>query len=439
MKTNKNDKNIIFHIDVNSAFLSWSAVRMINEGSKIDLRLVPSIVAGDKEKRHGIVLAKSIPAQKFGIHTAEPIVDAYRKCPNLISVPPDHEYYKSQSRSFINILKEYTPDIEQVSIDECYLDYSGISSQFESPIEAAAIIKNRIRDELGFTVNVGISDRKVLAKMASDFKKPDLIHTLFYDEIQSKMWPLPVGDLFLAGKSTVAILNKLGIMTIGQLAQTPVEIIEYHLKSHGRVLWEYANGIDDSVVKPVREEAKGVGNSTTVSEDITREEDADKVLLWLSEKVAARLRAAHQKAGVVCVEIKYADFTKVSKQKIADRQVSTSSAIYKEAILLFRQLWNGQPVRLLGIRTTKLEDEDNPEQMNLFDWEMGISYNSADVKEISESFAEDRDSIKTITKSNKQIKDLENALDKIKKKYGDNAISRASLMKKNNDDEVIDD
>lgn len=435
-------ENIIFHIDVNSAYLSWTAVKLLKEGGSVDIRTVPSIVGGDKETRHGIVLAKSIPAKKYGIVTGEPVVDAFRKCPDLMIVPPEHEYYHRQSAKFIHLLTEYTPDIEQVSVDECYIDFTGISNQFESPMEAAKIIKDRIHKELGFTVNIGISDRKVLAKMASDFEKPDKVHTLFFSEIKKKMWHLPVEELFMAGKSSVGILHKLGIFTIGQLAQAPVEIIEYHLKSHGRLLWEYANGIDAEIVAKEKEEAKGIGNSTTLSKDVREIEEIKKVLLMLSDKVASRIREAHKKAMVVCVEIKYADFTKSSHQTVVDTPVSTGGEIYDISCSLFEKLWTEKPVRLLGIRTGKLLDEDEPEQMSLFD--IGFEENNGEnvyKKEANNIPAQSSfpsqsgktEKTKTLGKasppSREKMKKLERALDDIKKKYGEGAVSRASLLK----------
>lgn len=427
-------ENIIFHIDVNSAYLSWSAVKLLREGKGVDIRTIPAIVGGDKEIRHGIVLAKSIPAKKYGIVTGEPVVDAFRKCPDLISVSPEHDYYQEQSRKFMSILMEYTPDIEQVSVDECFFDFTGIQNKYETPVEAANIIKKRIREELGFTVNIGISDRKVLAKMASDFEKPDKVHTLFLREIQLKMWPLPVEELYMAGKSSVATLHKLGINTIGQLAVTPVEILEYHLKSHGRLLWEYANGIDAQIVEKEKEEAKGIGNSTTLSKDVDNIEEIKKVLLMLSEKVAGRIREAHQKAMVVCVEIKYADFTKVSRQITVDMPVSTGGEIYDLSCNLFEEVWNGNPVRLLGVRTTKLMEENEPEQMNLFDIiNDGAKWSTQNSQSAGATHIYNKE-MKNIKPSRDKMKKLESALDDIKKKYGENAISRASLLNTKKDE-----
>lgn len=394
--------NIIFHIDVNSAFLSWTALAYLEEGHDVDLREVPSIVGGDTSKRHGIVLAKSIPAKAYGIVTAEPVVNAFRKCPNLLSVPPNHKLYQEKSRQLMEYLSSICPDIEQVSIDECYMDYSPISGKYASPEAAATFIKDSVYEKFHFTVNVGISDRKVLAKMASDFKKPNLVHTLYSWEIQEKMWHLPVSSLFLCGHSSVETLRKLGILTIGELACADRTILESHLKSHGITLWEFANGIDSSKVTPEPSKAKGVGNSTTLVTDVTSREEAFKTLLSLSESVSARLRASHQLAGSVCTEIKYNTFQSVSHQTILDPPSASTDVIYKQACALFDELWDQTPIRLLGIRTTKLVAEDEPVQMSLFDYQA--------------------------PKSEKQQK-LDAALDNIRSRFGSDAVTRGSLLK----------
>ena len=250
---------IIFHIDVNSAFLSWSALQLLKENpNSVDIRTIPSIIGGNQETRHGIVLAKSISAKKlYQIQTAEPVASAMKKCPILTIVPPDHQLYSRCSKQFINFLKTLTPDIEQVSIDECFLDFTGIAHRFSSPEDGAAYIRNYIYNHFGFTVNIGISTNKLLAKMASDFEKPNKTHTLYPYEIQQKMWPLPVSSLYMCGKSSVEELRKLEILTIGDLARANPDIICLHLKSHGRLLWEYANGMDNSTVEAIPESAKG--------------------------------------------------------------------------------------------------------------------------------------------------------------------------------------
>lgn len=329
-------ERIIFHIDVNSAYLSWSALDKMQNGSGIDLRTIPAIIGGDMAKRHGVVLAKSIPAKAYGIVTGEPIVNAMRKCPGLHIESPDHKLYDKRSGELMQLLSDICPDLEQVSIDECYMDYTPIKELFPSPTAAAEHIRTQIRERLGFTVNIGISDRKVLAKMASDFKKPDLTHTLYSYEIQEKMWPLPVSSLFLCGHSSVETLHKLEILTIGDLARSDVSILTAHLKSHGKTLWEYANGIDDSVVETEAAEAKGIGNSITLGKDAATREEACRFLLELSESVARRLRSAGQTAEMISVEIKYNTFKKVSHQTTLPSPTSGSDTIYRTALCSIR-------------------------------------------------------------------------------------------------------
>ena len=179
-------------------------------------------------------------------HTGEPVANAIRKCPNLTMESPDHELYRQYSRRLMDFLRTYTDQIEQVSVDECYLDFTGIADRFSSPVAAAFEIKDEVLRRFGFTVNVGISTNKLLAKMASDFEKPNKVHTLFPEEIREKMWPLPIRELYMAGSSSVRTLEKLEVRTIGDLARMDPAIVELHLKSHGRKLWEFANGIDDS-------------------------------------------------------------------------------------------------------------------------------------------------------------------------------------------------
>ena len=401
--------HIIFHIDVNSAYLSWTAVEQLKNGADVDIRTIPAIIGGDRESRHGIVLAKSPSAKKFGIRTGEPVVNAFRKCPNLHMDPPNHRMYREYSRRLMDFLKTYTPEIEQVSVDECYMDFTGIAQRFSSPVEAAYEIKARVYEKFGFTVNVGISTNKLLAKMASDFEKPNRVHTLFSEEVKEKMWPLPVSELFMAGKSSVAILEKLEIRTIGELAQTDPKLLEFHLKSHGRTLWEFANGIGDAKVQSEETAAKGVGNSTTLPKDVEKAEDAKKVLFSLAESVGKRLRKAGQKANMVSVEIRYSDFQNVSHQKQLGRASGADQVIYEAACSLFDELWNGEPIRLLGVRTAKLVDEDEPEQLSLFDLQFEVKSEKP-------------------KKSMEKLKKLSAAMGEIRGKYGADAVIRGSVL-----------
>ena len=410
--------SIFFHIDVNSAFLSWTAIDLKEQAQQqgtldtyVDLRKIPSIIGGDSATRHGIVLAKSDLAKKHGINTAEPIVSAIKKCPNLTIAPPNHSSYSKHSHQLMNYLCSYCPLIEQVSIDECYMDFTPIRNDFSSPIEAATIIKNGVRDTFGFTVNVGISNRKVLAKMASDFKKPDLVHTLFAEEIETKMWPLPISSLLMCGRSSQETLKKLGITTIGELARCDKTLLQYHLKSHGLLLWEYANGIDSSTVCTVPAPAKGIGNSTTMPKDVTSIEEMKPVILRLSESVSKRLRSIQSNAGTITVEIKYANFHSCSHQMALDTPDNTTNTIYESSMELLKELWDGTPVRLLGIRATKLKEESAPVQLDLF------SYQAP----------------KPQTERNKKL-DL--AIDSIRQKYGSEAIVRGSLLKSPSENKV---
>lgn len=413
-------ERIIFHIDVNSAFLSWSALEKLHNGSEVDLRTIPAIIGGDMAKRHGVVLAKSIPAKAYGISTGEPIVNALRKCPGLTVEMPDHKLYRRRSRELMELLSRFCPDIEQVSVDECYMDYTPISRRYADPETAAHLIKEQVKNELGFTVNVGISDRKVLAKMASDFRKPDLVHTLYSYEIRQKMWPLPLSSLFMCGHSSVEALRNLEILTIGDLAQADRSIIELHLKSHGRLLWEYANGIDDSTVVTTHADAKGIGNSVTLSEDAADYETAHRVLLSLAESVSRRLRDAGQAASMVSTEIKYNTFRKVSHQTTLPLPTNQTDDIYRTACSLFDEIWDRTPVRLLGIRSSKLTGEEEPTQLSLFDL--------PDIGQDSTTPAPAGTQSGTRLSADKK-KQLDAALDAIRKRYGQDAVVRGSLMR----------
>lgn len=361
-------EKIIFHIDVNSAFLSWEAVyRLKHLGGNVDLRRIPSAVGGDMAMRRGIILAKSIPAKQYGIKTGESISEAKRKCPELIIVPPNYGLFERASAAFIAILREYTPDVEQYSIDEAFLDMTGTTSLFGPPVQAAEEIRNRIREELGFTVNIGVSANKLLAKMASDFKKPDMVHTLFPEEIPEKMWPLPVSELFFVGRATVKELFKLGIRTIGELAAADPNILRFHLKKQGEIIWGLANGIDCSVVESEPPANKGYGNSTTIAFDVTDAGTAKIVLLGLAETVSARLRQNRVKAEVVSVGIRASDLHSVSHQRVLESPTNITTELYHFAEQLFDELWDGTPIRQLGIHTGRMREETSVRQLTLFD------------------------------------------------------------------------
>lgn len=400
------DDRVIFHIDVNSAFLSWEAVHRLQDlGEELDLRTIPSAVGGDMSKRHGVILAKSIPAKKYNVRTGEPIVDALRKCPNLTLVSPNRELYARNSAAFMEILRRYSDTVEQYSIDEAFADMTGTEGLFGSPIEAAHRLKDEIRDTLGFTVNIGISSNKLLAKMAGDFEKPDKVHTLFPGEIQEKLWPLPVGELFSVGGASEQKLKRLGIMTIGDLAQADLGTLQATLKKHGEAIWNYANGRDFSLVEAERADNKGYGNSVTLSYDVTRAEEAKQVLLSLAETVGRRLRRDGAWIEVVSVTLRFFDLTQASHQCVLEHATNITDEIYQAACRLFDEFWDRTPIRLIGIQTGKVTREGDNRQLSLFD---------------------DTDYEK--------LERLDRAMDSIREKFGADAVRRASFLQKDRPD-----
>ena len=391
---------VIFHIDVNSAFLSWEAVyRPHIRGEKRDLREIPSAVAGDVKKRHGIILAKSIPAKKYGVRTGDTISDALKLCPNLIMVPPHYDLYEECSKALIEILKEFSPCVEQYSVDEAFCDMTGTVGLYGSALVAANLMKDRIYNELGFTVNIGISSNKILAKMASDFKKPNLVHTLFPEEIEKKMWKLPVEELFFVGSATKRKLHSLGIHTIGQLAKTDLDILRAHFKKHGEVIYSFANGIDSSIVQDQAPPNKGYGNSTTIAFDVDDGSTAKMVLLSLAEKVCSRLRGDSVMASVVAVSIVDIYFRRSSHQMLLISPTNITNEIHKAACQLFDELWDQTPIRQLGIHTSKIVEEDSEKQINLFDMNRY-----------------------------EKLSKLDAAVDRIRERYGEDSIIRAIFL-----------
>lgn len=391
---------LIYHIDVNSAYLSWTACERRAAGIEPDLRDIPAVIGGSEKSRHGIVLAKSTLAKAYQIQTGESLFSARRKCPNLTVVPPDHKLYVKRSAELIRMLSEYTPKVQQYSIDEAWMDMTGIRMAEMNPVDFAYRLKNRIRKELGFTVNVGVSCNHLLSKMASELQKPDMVHTLFPDEMEKKMWPLPVEELFFVGHSSAKKLHALGIHTIGELAHMDPEILSAHLKKHGEDIWNYANGrdLDTSVFGESAAKSKGYGNAMTVAHDIVDMEAASQVLLSLCETVGARLRQDGVKISVVGVQLRDYQFVNLSRQNMLKIPTNSTNIIYEEACRLFRQAWDGTPLRLIGVFTSKAAKEAY-EQLDLFQ-----------------------------TARNEKQSRLDAAIDQIRQKYGDDSIKRARFL-----------
>ena len=359
-------QRLIFHVDVNSAFLSWEAARRVAAGED-DLRLIPSAIGGDRDKRTGVILAKSIPAKKFGVTTGEPVAMALRKCPQLVLAKPDFRLYTKNSRAFIEICRRYAPVVEQVSIDECFLDMTGTHLLYPDTVAIARTIKDTIFSELGFTVNIGIAPNKLLAKMASDFEKPDKVHTLFAQEIPQKLWPLPVGDLYSVGRKTAEKLNAARIRTIGDLANSDLAHIQKLVgMKMGKLIHDYANGIDNSPVLAEPEAVKGYGNSTTLEQDVTTTAQANKILLALCDSVASRMRSDGKRCSCVTVTIRGNDFRNRSHQRKLSEPTDVTAEVFTLSRDLFAELWDGHtPLRLLGVTLGDVSD-DSIEQISLF-------------------------------------------------------------------------
>ena len=390
---------IYFHVDVNSAFLSWSALKHLQDGDVQDLRTIPAVVGGDEAKRHGVVLAKSGPAKKYGIQTGESLFAARAKCPGLTIVPPDFDFYVQNSKALIKILGNYTPDVEQYSIDEAFLDMTGTEALFGPPLTVAHTIRRRVKRELGFTVNVGVAPNRLLAKMASDFEKPDRVHTLYKYEIETKMWPLPVGDLFGVGPSAAKKLNSFGICTIGDFARLDRKTATRMFGSRGETLWNYANGRETDPVTKQGSRDNSYGNSVTMPQDLPRPEDADATMLALCDSVGRRLRADGKTARVVTVQLVDNAFRRTSHQTTLPNPTNSTDRLYHVAAELMRQMWPARPVRLVGVSAEKT-GEDNFEQMDFF-----------------------TDAART----DKQEK-LDRAADALRRKFGGAAVTRATLL-----------
>lgn len=400
-------QRLIFHIDVNSAFLSWESVyRLEQDPGGTDLRTIPSTVGGDTKSRHGVVLAKSPLAKKAGVTTGEPLASALRKCPGLAIVPVRFGLYQKCSKQLAALLENYSPTIEKFSIDEAFLDMTETIHLFGEPAQTADQIRRRIREELKFTANIGISSNKLLAKMASDFEKPDKTHTLFPEEIPDKMWPLPLQELFFVGPSAADKLRRIGLHTIGDVARCDERVLKAHLGSKfGTMVCRYANGTDDSPVAGHEPANKGYGNSITLPRDVSDYETACQVLLALSETVGARLREDNICCSCICVELKDWQFSTQSHQLTLDAPTSSTAVIYQNACRLLREFWDLTPVRLIGLRTSRTADSSY-EQISLFE-----------------------------SSQSRKMKELEKAVDKIRGKYGIDSIKRASFLK---EDSLVD-
>ena len=356
---------IIFHIDVNNAFLSWTAIELLKDGYKKDIRNIVSVIGGDEKSRSGIVLSKSTLAKKFGIKTGETLYAARSKYKNVEVFPPHYSYYQEMSNNLFELLSKYSPDIEVASIDECYLDYGKVKNLYGDEVEFAYKLKEEIYNKLGFTVNIGIANNKLCAKMASDFEKPNKVHTLYKDEIKTKMWPLPIEDLFGIGKSSSAKLRTIGINTIEDLATSDVKKVYNIFKNQSQSAINIANGIDNSELT-LYFEAKGIGNEFTLPKDERNIEVLNEKLLILSDMVGKRIRKEKKYSSTICVVLKDSNFVRKSHQKTLKNPTDSTNEIYKVSKEILKEFYKGEGIRLIGIRLDNLTSKES-HQISLFE------------------------------------------------------------------------
>ncbi len=394
-------ERVIMHIDVNNAFLSWTAVYLLNNGYKYDIRNSYAVIGGDEQSRRGVVLAKSTPAKKLGIVTGETLYSARKKCKVLKTYPMQYDFYKEMSQKLFNLLRQYTSDIEPASIDECYLDYTKVKRMYGDEIEFAKKIQKEIFDTLGFTVNIGIANNKLCAKMASDFSKPNKIHTLYDSEIEEKMWPLDVGDLFGIGKQTKAKLKNLNINTIYDLAHADQTFLYKYFKNQAKSMIESANGINNDPVNSNPIENKGIGNEITLDHDVYNKEELYDKLLFLSEKVGLRLRNLNKYAYVIVVVLKDVYFKRYSHQIKLLNPTNLTNEIYQTSLKILNEMWKDIPVRLIGIRLDNLTEN--------FNYQASIFENIEDKSDFEK---------------------LDKVVDELKTKYGNNILKKAALSNK---------
>ena len=392
-------ERVILHCDCNSFFASCETVL------KPELKLVPMAVCGDPENRHGIILAKNELAKRYGIETAETVYAAKRKCPGLVLVRSHHQLYEEMSIKANNIYREYTDMVEPFGIDESWLDVTNSRMLFGSGKEIADTIRRRFREELGITCSVGVSFNKTIAKLASDYKKPDATTVILRENFEETVWKLPVSALLYVGKNATEALRRMYIFTIGDLAQSDRNVLIKRMGKSGGMLHDYANGIDPSPVRKIdeKQEQKSVSAGCTFRRDLVSEDDIKTGVLTVANELSARLRRHKVKCVNLGVTVKYFDFTSQSRQKQFDGGISSAKLIFDRAYELTLSSFSlTKPVRSITLSANKIVPENESfEQMSLF---------SDNTKDKYES--------------------LESALDSVRKKYGSHAVEVGSLMNK---------
>ncbi|WP_411345956.1 DNA polymerase IV [Paenibacillus sp. WLX1005] len=393
---------VILHVDMNAFYCS---VHAAEEPDKYNGK--PTAVAGSVELRRGIVVTASYEARRVGVKTGMLVGQALQKCPKLTLISPDFTLYRKYSAAFMNIAYSYTPLLQATSIDECYLDITG-SSQFGTPMEIAAELQNRIRDELRLPCSVGVAPNKLLAKMASDMKKPNGISVLRIRDVPRLLWDQPCAQLFGIGNKTAAKLRDMGIRTLGQLAAADEARLKARFGVMGSWLKQAANGIDHSLVEPDNEPNKSVGHTTTLPADIQDMEDIRRVMLNLSDQVCRRMRRQKLMAHTVQITIRTPDMKTITRSRALPVPTETAEDVFHEACELYQRHWLGRgPVRLLGITLQNLlPREEAAIQLDLFDYER-----------------------------QPQKQELNHIIDQLRDKFGENAVLTAGML--GNDPSVL--
>ncbi len=385
----------ILHIDMNAFFISCETAE------NPALENIPAAVAGNETSRTGIILSPNYKARSYGVKTTMLNSEARRLCPDISLVAPRHKLYEEYSRKVMKILGTYSDLLEPFSIDEAWIDVTHVQHLFGPPTVIAQKIKSQLHSELGLTCSIGISSNKILSKMASDFQKPDGLTVLAPTDIANKMWPLPVGKLLYIGKKTERKLNKIGITTIGELAQAHLDVLINLFGKYGETIHQYANGEGDDVVCPERKHDKSINHTVTLPSDALSLNDITPILLNCCEVIATRLRQDGMQARVFGITLRYGDFTTHNRQITLEHETDITEEIYQQALGLLRKHWNGHPVRLVGVYAMKLSHKAREVQLTFFD------QNKRD-----------------------KLEKLNQVIDSIRSKYGEHAVLRSSLIKK---------
>jgi len=388
-------RRVILHIDMNAFYCSVHAAEDPERYAG-----KATAVAGSVELRKGIVVTSSYEARSRGVRTGMTVRQAQRVCPELILIAPDFDLYRKYSRGFLRIAGSYTPLVEAVSIDECYLDITG-SGQFGTPLQIAEAIQRRVREELSLPCSIGVAPNKLLAKMASDMRKPNAITVLRRREVPALLWDKPCQTLFGIGRKTAAKLERMNIRTIGQLAAADAALLKEKFGVYGEWMKRAAHGIDDSPVEPIREAAKSIGHTTTLPADLTRRDDWRRVLLNLADQTTRRLRRQSMLCSTVQIVIRDPEMRTITRASTLQAPIDSLDDVYREACRLMDRHWKeGQPVRLLGITLQGLSPKkDTPVQLDLF------HYREAPRKE-----------------------QLYSVMDRLRDKYGEDAVLTAGML-----------